>query len=104
MEASRPCDQPGPPSFARRPGPVALSATGLVKDYKRGRAVDGVDLAVAQGERVALMGPNGAGKTTTLLMCLGVARPEAGTVEILGHRLPRERSRAMTRVGFAAGY
>ena len=82
----------------------ALRALGLVKDYRRGRAVDGVDLAVAQGERVALLGPNGAGKTTTLLMCLGAVRPDAGTVHLLGHRLPRERSKAMTRVGFAAGY
>jgi ABC-2 type transport system ATP-binding protein len=82
----------------------ALRATGLVKDYRRGRAVDGVDLEVAVGERVALLGPNGAGKTTTLLMCLGAVSPDAGTVEILGHRLPGERSRAMGRVGFAAGY
>jgi ABC-2 type transport system ATP-binding protein len=82
----------------------ALRATGLVKDYRRGRAVDGVDLTVGPGERVALLGPNGAGKTTTLLMALGVVRPDAGTVEILGHRLPNERSAAMAEVGFAAGY
>jgi ABC-2 type transport system ATP-binding protein len=84
--------------------PCALRAAGLVKSYRRGRAVDGVDLTVAPGERVALLGPNGAGKTTTLLMCLGAVQPDAGTVEILGHRLPRERSRAMARVGFGAGY
>jgi ABC-2 type transport system ATP-binding protein len=66
--------------------------------------VDGVDLTVEPGERVALLGPNGAGKTTTLLMCLGVVTPDAGTVEILGYRLPRERSRAVARVGFTAGY
>jgi len=84
--------------------PAALHALGLVKDYRRGRAVDGVDLIVEPGERVALLGPNGAGKTTTLLMCLGAVTPDAGTVEILGHRLPRERSRALARVGFAAGY
>ncbi|TMM33758.1 MAG: ABC transporter ATP-binding protein [Actinobacteria bacterium] len=84
--------------------PAALRATGLVKDYRRGRAVDGVDLTVAPGERVALLGPNGAGKTTTLLMCLGAVTPDAGTVEILGHRLPRERTRAMAGVGFGAGY
>src|SRR6266540_5255716 len=83
---------------------TALCATGLVKDYRRGRAVDGVDLSVAPGERVGLLGPNGAGKTTTLLMCLGVVQPDAGSVEILGHRLPRERARAMTEVGFGAGY
>ena len=81
-----------------------LRARGLVKAYRRGRAVDGVDLTVRQGERVALLGPNGAGKTTTLLMCLGVVEPDAGTVEIAGHRLPKGRSAAMARVGFAAGY
>src|SRR2546429_4337927 len=84
--------------------PPALHATGLVKDYRRGRAVDGVDLRVEPGERVALLGPNGAGKTTTLLMCLSAVTPDAGTVEILGHRLPRERTRALARVGFSAGY
>ncbi|HYY78366.1 MAG TPA: ABC transporter ATP-binding protein [Actinomycetes bacterium] len=81
-----------------------LRARALVKQYRRGRAVDGVDLTVRQGERVALLGPNGAGKTTTLLMCLGVVTPDAGTVEILGHRLPKGRSAAMAQVGFAAGY
>jgi ABC-2 type transport system ATP-binding protein len=90
--------------MARMTATPALRATALVKDYRRGRAVDGVDLAVAPGERVALLGPNGAGKTTTLLMCLGVVSPDAGTVEILGHRLPRERTKAMARVGFVAGY
>jgi ABC-2 type transport system ATP-binding protein len=82
----------------------ALRATALVKDYRRGRAVDGVDLQVAQGERVGLLGPNGAGKTTTLLMCLGAVSPDAGTIEILGYRLPKQRSKAMTQVGFGAGY
>jgi ABC-2 type transport system ATP-binding protein len=84
--------------------PPALRASGLVKNFRRGRAVDGVDLLVEPGERVALLGPNGAGKTTTLLMCLGAVTPDAGTVEILGHRLPRERARALARVGFTAGY
>jgi ABC-2 type transport system ATP-binding protein len=82
----------------------ALHAVGLVKDYPRGRAVDGVDLVVHAGERVALLGPNGAGKTTTLLMCLGVITPDAGTVSILGHRLPEQRTAALARMGFVAGY
>ncbi len=81
-----------------------LEARGLVKAYKRTTAVDGVDLSVAPGERVALLGPNGAGKTTTLLMILGAVLPDRGTVEVLGHRLPAERSEAMEGVGFAAGY
>jgi len=81
-----------------------LVASGLVKTYRRGRAVDGIDLTVGTGERVAILGPNGAGKTTTLLMCLGVVQPDAGTVTVAGHRLPKHRSKAMARVGFAAGY
>src|SRR6185503_14683950 len=59
-----------------------LQARGLVKEYKRVRAVDGIDLQVDAGERVALLGPNGAGKTTTLLMLLGVITPDAGEIEI----------------------
>jgi ABC-2 type transport system ATP-binding protein len=81
-----------------------LCARGLVKQYKRVRAVDGVDVDVAAGERVALLGPNGAGKTTTLMMLLGVVTPDAGTVDVCGHRLPQHRSEAMEQVGFAAGY
>ncbi|HVF20799.1 MAG TPA: ABC transporter ATP-binding protein [Mycobacteriales bacterium] len=83
---------------------VVLEARGLVKDYKRARAVDGVDLTIRAGERVALLGANGAGKTTTLLMLLGAITPDAGTVEMLGRRLPGARSEAMEQVGFAAGY
>ncbi|MBV9936468.1 MAG: ABC transporter ATP-binding protein, partial [Actinobacteria bacterium] len=82
----------------------ALEARGLEKSFRGKRAVDGVDLVVRAGERVALLGANGAGKTTTLLMLLGVVTPDAGTIEVLGHPLPAERSEAMTGVGFSAGY
>src|SRR5688572_3262637 len=83
---------------------AVLAAHGLVKEYRGRRAVDGVALTVRAGERVALLGPNGAGKTTTLLMLLGAVLPDEGTVEVLGHPLPKERSEAMEGVGFAAGY
>jgi ABC-2 type transport system ATP-binding protein len=85
-------------------GDIVLRATGLVKRYRRTLAVAGVDLTVGAGERVGLLGPNGAGKTTTLMMLLGVIRPDEGSVEIAGHRLPGQRSRALAEVGFAAGY
>ncbi|HEX2293720.1 MAG TPA: ABC transporter ATP-binding protein [Actinomycetota bacterium] len=81
-----------------------IRATGLTKTFHDTRAVDGVDLTVEAGQRVALLGPNGAGKTTTLFMLLGVIAPDAGHVEIAGLRLPEQRSEAMERVGFAAGY
>jgi ABC-2 type transport system ATP-binding protein len=87
-----------------QPTAPVLRATGLHKSFDGTHAVRGVDLEVRGGERVGLLGPNGAGKTTTLLMLLGAITPDAGTVEIGGHRLPRHRSRAMELVGFAAGY
>jgi ABC-2 type transport system ATP-binding protein len=83
---------------------VVLRASGLVKRFKNVVAVDGIDLTVDPGERVALLGPNGAGKTTTLLMLLGAIAPDGGSIEIGGHMLPRGRSKAMTEVGFVAGY
>lgn len=84
-------------------GPV-LAATDLHKRFGATAAVAGVSVTVAGGERVGLLGPNGAGKTTTLLMMLGAITPDAGTIEIAGHRLPRHRSAAMAEVGFVAGY
>jgi len=81
-----------------------LEARGLRKRFKDVQAVDGVDLTVHAGERVGLLGPNGAGKTTTLLMLLGAITPDAGEIEIMGHQLPKGRSKAMEGVGFVAGY
>lgn len=83
---------------------VILQAHQLTKSFKETRAVDAIDLIVNAGERVALLGPNGAGKTTTLFMLLGVIAPDDGWVEVVGLRIPAQRSRAMQQVGFAAGY
>ncbi len=47
-------------------------------------AVRGIDVSIARGETVALLGPNGAGKSTTIDMILGLARPDSGTVSVLG--------------------
>jgi ABC-2 type transport system ATP-binding protein len=84
--------------------PEVLRTHHLVKRYDSKPAVDGVDLVVDQGERVALLGPNGAGKTTTLMMLFDVIRPDEGFVEICGHRLPQGRTEALEQVGFSAGY
>ena len=63
----------------------ALRVTDLVKTYGDKRAVDGLSLLVPAGSMYGLVGPNGAGKTTTLSMATGLLRPDAGTVEVLGH-------------------
>jgi len=48
------------------------------------RAVDGLSLALRQGEILGFLGTNGAGKTTTIKMLLGFFRPDAGSVSVLG--------------------
>jgi phosphonate transport system ATP-binding protein len=66
-------------------------------------ALDGFDLEVAAGERVALVGPSGAGKTTILRLCTGSVRANTGRVEVLGHDLghvtPDELRDLRRRVG-----
>ena len=64
-----------------------LRTDGLVKIYKKRRVVDGVNLALRQGEIVGLLGPNGAGKTTTFYMIVGLIPPDAGRVFIDGNDL-----------------
>jgi lipooligosaccharide transport system ATP-binding protein len=76
-----------------------LAARGLRKSYDALEVVSGVDLAVAPGECFGLLGPNGAGKTTTLKLCLGLIRPDAGEIELLGEPVPRRAREARVRVG-----
>jgi ABC-2 type transport system ATP-binding protein len=61
----------------------AVEINGLTKRFER-PAVDGLDLKVRAGEFYALLGPNGAGKTTTLKMVVGLLRPDAGSIAIVG--------------------
>jgi ABC-2 type transport system ATP-binding protein len=69
---------------ATSPGVPALRTHGLVKKFGRFTALDGLDLEVTPGEVHGFLGPNGAGKSTTIRVLLGLLRPDAGTVELLG--------------------
>lgn len=62
----------------------AIVVDGLVRRYGELAAVDGVSFAVAAGTIFGLLGRNGAGKTSTLESCIGLGRPNAGTVRVLG--------------------
>jgi ABC-2 type transport system ATP-binding protein len=70
-----------------------LRLEGLVKRFDEVTAVDGVDLAVGAGERVALLGRNGAGKSTAVDILLGLNTPTAGTARLFG-TTPRAAVRA----------
>ena len=63
---------------------LAVHIDGVSRSYGTVRAVDDVSLSVGRGQTVALLGPNGAGKTTTITLLLGLARPDRGTVAVLG--------------------
>lgn len=64
---------------------VILEARGLRFTYPGGvPALDGLDLSVEQGRRLAILGPNGAGKTTLLLHLNGTLKPSAGQVLLAG--------------------
>ena len=80
------------------PPSPAVWCSGLRKRYGRRTAVDDVSFTVGRGEVLGLLGPNGAGKTSVIKMLLGLVRPDAGEVLLLGHPAPDPRSRA--RVGY----
>jgi ABC-2 type transport system ATP-binding protein len=65
-----------------------FEASGLGKRYGSTWALRECTLAVPAGHVTALVGPNGAGKTTLLNLAVGLTAPSAGTVTVLGGRLP----------------
>jgi len=69
--------------------------------YRAGKhfAVESLDMTVPTGSIYGFIGPNGAGKTTTMRLILGLLAPKAGTIEVLGHRMPREARLALAKVG-----
>jgi heme exporter protein A len=77
----------------------AIQAVGLTRRFGALVALDRVDLAVAQGECVAVFGPNGAGKTTLVrLLTLGL-RPDAGRLRLAGLDPRRDERRVRQRIG-----
>jgi ABC-type multidrug transport system ATPase subunit len=76
-----------------------ISTSALTKRYGTVVAVDGVDLAVAEGDRYGLLGPNGSGKTTLLRMLLGLVYATSGRIELMGHPVPRQLGAVLPAVG-----
>ena len=66
----------------------AVDIEGVRKNFGGLRALDGVNLHIKPGEIYGLLGPNGAGKTTLIRAIVGLVGPDAGTVTVLGRRMP----------------
>jgi ABC-2 type transport system ATP-binding protein len=80
-------EKPTPAPAAAARGDVVLETRGLTKRFGAMTAVDTLDLTVRRGEVLGFLGPNGSGKSTTISMVLGLVRPSAGSIHIMGQPL-----------------
>jgi ABC-2 type transport system ATP-binding protein len=77
----------------------AVETHGLTKRFGPNIAVNDVELLVPWGCAFGYLGPNGAGKTTLIRVLLGLTHADAGSMSLLGHRVPQHRDLALARVG-----
>jgi ABC-2 type transport system ATP-binding protein len=77
-----------------------ISTRNLTKDFGSLRAVDGLDLEVAEGELVALLGPNGAGKSTTLRMLTTLLTPTSGSATVAGSDVVTDQAAVRRSIGY----
>jgi len=66
----------------------AVTVAGVSKSFGSLKVLDDVSLQVRSGEVYGLLGPNGSGKTTLIRMLVGLILPDAGSVTVLGTRMP----------------
>lgn len=79
----------------------SIQAKGLTKQYGAKRAVDNLNLEIAEGELFALLGINGAGKTTTIKMLSGLTQPTKGEALLLGDSMTNDPARAKAHNGIS---
>ena len=79
---------------------VAISARGLTRCFGAVTAVDRIELDVPRAAIYGFLGPNGSGKSTTIRMLCGLLVPTAGTVNVLGHAVPREAETVRRKLGY----
>ncbi|MDO8301504.1 ABC transporter ATP-binding protein [Lacisediminimonas sp.] len=78
---------------------AAIQITDVKKSYGALKALDGVSLAIEEGEFFGLLGPNGAGKTTLISILAGLNRADAGTVSVRGHDVVSDYRNARRSLG-----
>jgi ABC-2 type transport system ATP-binding protein len=77
----------------------AVETHGLTKRFGENIAFNDVELLVPRGCAFGYLGPDGAGKTTLIRVLLGLTHADTGTMQLLGHAVPRHRDQALARVG-----
>jgi len=77
-----------------------LEVRRLTKRYRRVPVVDNASFCVKSGEITGYLGPNGSGKTTTMRLVLGLLRPLAGRITVLGNGMPEDAPRVLARLGY----
>ena len=77
----------------------AIEVRGLTKRFGERTALADLNLAVPRRSAFGFLGPNGAGKTTLIRLLLGLTRPSAGSMRLLGSPIPEARQAALARVG-----
>ncbi|MFD8725347.1 ABC transporter ATP-binding protein [Streptomyces sp. NPDC059629] len=82
------------------PDTTAVACTGLSYSFGDTKAVDGLDLAVGEGEVFGLLGPNGAGKTTAIRCITTLLPVPAGMVRVFGHDTGRDRMAVRRLLGY----
>jgi ABC-2 type transport system ATP-binding protein len=82
---------------------TVIEASGLEKRFGRVRALDGLDLAVTEGEVHGFLGPNGAGKSTTIRILLGLARSNGGSARVFGSDPWRDAVALHRRIAYVPG-
>jgi len=81
-----------------------LQTSGLTKDFRGFRAVNGVDLTIAVGTIHALVGPNGAGKTTLFNLLTGFLTPSSGTIGFRGEDITGKAPEQIAHLGIARSF
>ncbi len=82
---------------------TAIKIQGLTKSYGDFTALSNLNLSVTKGEVLGFLGPNGAGKTTTIRLILGLTKPTAGTVQILGIDSQKNKIEAHKKMAYVPG-
>ncbi len=78
----------------------AITARGLARHFGSVIAVAGIDLDIPRAQIYGFLGPNGSGKSTTIRMLCGLLVPTRGTVNVLGHEVPRESEVVRRKLGY----